>query len=687
MIVSYVLIIIISSGLFSTSLYFLFQSGLREQMRKDLLDMSTIAMRTIQGDEIAFFQAAGDMQTPAYQKLVDTLLALHTDTGQHGYAYLMREKADGQIEFIADGTPADESPAVLGDLYSDPSDLLQKSMHDLSTPVVEADFYTDQWGTWLSAYSPVMSSDGKLVAVLGYDIPADQVIAQERKMLYVSGGLFLALTLFALGVGWLAGTILLRPVEPLMRTARQIAREDVPSFRAAVQALSAGDLTAHVEVIAQPLEKLTNDELGDLGAVFNDVISAFRETDTSFGEMTGNLRQLVGGIIQSAQELGTAAGNLSRSSVQSAQASSQIAAIVQQVAVGISQQATAFTSTARSVDKMSVQVKGIARGAQSQAEDLQSVSRLTNQLNERIITITEDAQTIASQNDEASRVTRIGVETVEGTLQGMQRIQTKMSYSVERMHAMDQRSQKIGEILDVIEDIASQTNMLALNASIEAARAGEHGKGFAIVADEVRKLAEKSADAAHEISGQVRGIQQAVKESVQAIHESALEVDDGVERSGQAGHVLGEMLSAAEKSHISSTQIVAEAASIGGYARELAGSMDDVSQVVQINTTASQEMSQEVNEILNDIVMDASISEENSAAVEEASAGAEEMSASAEDVSNAAVQLEEMAQQLARMVSSFKLEDGAPPADLPPARPSQRKAVGVATSPRQYELA
>jgi len=404
------------------------------------------------------------------------------------------------------------------------------------------------------------------------------------------------------------------------------------SMANSAEQLSNGDLTAEIR------PKSEEDVLG-----------------VAFERMIKNLRDAIGEVASNAANLNQSSAQLAQASDQAGQATSQIATTIQQVARGTSQQTEAATHSAASVEQLRRAIENVSRGAQAQAEAVSKMAALTGSLSSSIQQVAGNANAVSVESNNAATAAREGSTTVADTIEGMETIREKVGFSAKKVQEMGNRSDQIGAIVETIDDIASQTNLLALNAAIEAARAGEHGKGFAVVADEVRKLAERSSAATKEIGSLIRGIQETVAEAVTAMNESAAEVETGTERASKAGTALENILKAAEAVN-EQAQLAASAVSqMGSLSNELVAAADDVSAIVEENTAATEEMAAGSNEITQAIDNIASVSEENSAAVEEVSASAEEMSAQVEEVTASAMSLSEMADLLQKTVDRFKL--------------------------------
>jgi len=370
------------------------------------------------------------------------------------------------------------------------------------------------------------------------------------------------------------------------------------------------------------------------------------------------LHEVAGQVAASAAQVALASEQLNAATEQASHATQQIAATIQQVALGTAQQSESAAKTTAAVAQMARAIDGVAQGAQEQAAAVTRSSDITAQISAAIQQVAANAQAGATGAADAAQATRDGARTVQGTIRGMESIKAKVGLSAQKVQEMGRRSEQIGAIVERIDDIASQTNLLALNAAIEAARAGEHGKGFAVVADEVRKLAENSAAATREIAELIKGIQQTVAEAVQAMDEGAAEVEAGTARAGEAGQALDSILQAVEVAHHQVGEIAAAAQQVEASSGELVGAMDAVSAVVEENTAATEEMAAGSTEVTQAIENIASVSEENNAAVEEVSAAAEEMNAQVETVSASAESLSEMARTLQELVAQFDLDDG-----------------------------
>lgn len=310
------------------------------------------------------------------------------------------------------------------------------------------------------------------------------------------------------------------------------------------EAIAAGDMTHKVDASALQRE----DEIGQLMK--------------SLDKMTGNLTLVINNITQASNQIASAAEELSSTS--------------EQMSRGMQQQTTQSSQIASAMEEMSATVLEVAKNSQS----------------------------AASSANEASTTAQKGGEVVSKTVEGMQKIAATVRESARTIGELGKSSDQIGEIVAVIDDIADQTNLLALNAAIEAARAGEQGRGFAVVADEVRKLAERTTKATKEIAQMIKSIQKETVGAVAAMEAGTKEVSEGVNLASQAGESLTLIVDAVHKVNDMIRQIATASEQQSTAAEQISKGIEEIASVTKetaagSNQTAaaSHELSRQATEL------------------------------------------------------------------------------------------
>ncbi|MBL8086875.1 MAG: HAMP domain-containing protein [Chthonomonas sp.] len=396
-------------------------------------------------------------------------------------------------------------------------------------------------------------------------------------------------------IGWFISNSITKPLAALGKTAEGISQGDLNqsiTYSAKDEtgqlANSFRNMVAYLKESAGNLERVS---AGDLSVSVNP-----RSSSDQFGiaqkNMVASLRDIVNALKGKAAETGSTGQDL-------ALATDQTARSVQEIAHTIAEVATATDESAQTTQRIASMNEDLARLVNDAVD---STAALTDAINEVRTASTKQS----SAASEASDAAKEGGKAFELTSQCLVQIQDQVQTSVVSVQDLGRKQEQIGAIVETIQEIAEQTNLLALNAAIEAARAGEHGRGFAVVADEVRRLAERAGHATKEIAELIENVRIGVNTAVAAMDATVAEVDRGAQQS-----------QAIESSYARILETIDQVRTISIQSDQLVRSMaDDAARVNNVIESVGE------------------ISQSNAAATQELSAMTEEMSASAQEVSS-----------------------------------------------------
>lgn len=406
-------------------------------------------------------------------------------------------------------------------------------------------------------------------------------------------------------------------INKLFNTAQQHSAETQPQYQDVLNQFSI--LETQMAKISQALEHYSEEKTKqseELGKEATLIIIAIIALCTlilliTFTIIIKNIYNEMGGEPSYAAHIAhsIAAGNLSETIINTSTHTNSLLASMKVMQVALSALVIKIKENAHSVNTTSNTLSGITHSVVNdinhQNDAASGIAAAAEELSSSITHISDHAQTAAKISQDADIFSKKGTDTIIAAQNEIRQLSGAVSEASNAIEDLGQKSHEITAIVQVIREIAEQTNLLALNAAIEAARAGEQGRGFAVVADEVRKLAERTSESTQQITQMIRAIQGGIKTSVEQMQQAVSSVDKGVQLTQEAQSAIAHI----NQRSIQSLELISDISHAlmeqSAASQDIAQNIESITQAIahsRMNAHASQDASKDLDAYSNELL-------------------------------------------------------------------------------------